>query len=316
MKFDSKDLDLVRRIAEDGSLTAAARRMHVSQPAVSKRLSNLQERVGSRVFVRKDGRMRATAVGERLLAAAGAVDREISAAREDIGRILEHGGRHLRLTTQCYTCYRWLPFVIRDMRNRHPDLELDVIPDATDNPYAALEENRCDVAIVSNPIADSGLQEIELFSDELYAVMSVEHELANRTFLNPPNLAAQTFVLYTGTSHPIVDEILHPAGITPARIIQVRITEAIVELARAGQGIAVLAGWAFNDLEDTRGLVAVRITRGGFRRTWRAVIGRSCPEKFALSLVECLRATGSVLGANGWRDRIRHGPSGKSGSDP
>jgi LysR family transcriptional regulator for metE and metH len=281
--------------------------MHVSQPAVSKRLSNLQERVGSRVFVRKDGLMRATAVGERLLAAAGAVDREISAAREDIARILERRGQHLRLTTQCYTCYRWLPFVIRDMRNLHPDLELDVIPDATDNPYAALEENRCDLAIVSNPIADSGLREIELFSDELYAVMSVEHALAKRKFLNPSNLAEQTFVLYTGAHHPIVEDILRPAGIEPARIIQVRITEAIVELARAGQGIAVLAGWAFNDLEDTRGLVAVRITRGGFRRTWRAVVGRTCPEEYVLSLVECLRATGTVLGASGWRERIRHG---------
>ena len=307
MRFDSKDLELVRAIAEDGSLTAAARRMHVSQPAVSKRLSNLQERVGSRVFVRKDGLMRATAVGERLLAAAGAVDREICAAREDITRILERRGQHLRLTTQCYTCYRWLPFVIRDMRNLHPDLELDVIPDATDNPYAALEENRCDLAIVSNPIADSGLREIELFSDELYAVMSVEHALAKRKFLNPSNLAEQTFVLYTGAHHPIVEDILRPAGIEPARIIQVRITEAIVELARAGQGIAVLAGWAFNDLEDTRGLVAVRITRGGFRRTWRAVIGHACPEEYALSLVECLRATGTVQGASGWRERIRHG---------
>jgi LysR family transcriptional regulator for metE and metH len=307
MKFDSKDLELVQAIAENGSLTAAARLMHVSQPAVSKRLSNLQERIGSRVFVRKDGLMQETAVGERLLAAAATVDREMSAAKIDIGRIQEHRGQHLRLTTQCYTCYRWLPFVIRDMRNQYPDLELDVIPDATDDPYAALEENRCDVAIVSNPSANSGLQEIELFCDELYAVMSVEHALANRQFLNPSNLAAQTFVLYTGSHHPIVDEILRPAGISPARIIQVRITEAIVELARAGQGIAVLAGWAFNDLEDTRGLVAVRITRGGFRRTWRAAISRACPEEYALSLVECLRATGSALGASGWRERMRHG---------
>ena len=167
MQIDTKDLELVRLIAEDGSLTAAARRMHVSQPAISRRLANLQQRIGARVFERKDGLMRPTAVGERLASAARAVDRELRAAGQDIRGIMEQRGRRLRLTTQCYTCYRWLPFVMRDMRKLYPELELDVVPDATDAPYTALEENRIDVAIVSNPEPGSVLEEQALFSDEL-----------------------------------------------------------------------------------------------------------------------------------------------------
>ena len=135
--------------------------------------------------------------------------------------------------------------------------------------------------------------------------MSVDHTLATRQFLNPANFSAETLVLYTGTQHPIVEEILHPAGIEPGRIIQVRITEAIVELARAGQGIAVLAGWAYNDLENTRGLTAVRITRGGFRRSWRAVIGRDCPVEYAGSLVDCIQRTGRALAGDDWRNVIQ-----------
>ena len=106
-----------------------------------------------------------TAVGERLASAARAVDRELRAAGQDIRGIMEQRGRRLRLTTQCYTCYRWLPFVMRDMRKLYP--ELDVVPDATDAPYTALEENRIDVAIVSNPEPGSVLEEQALFSDEL-----------------------------------------------------------------------------------------------------------------------------------------------------
>jgi len=303
--IENKDLDLVRLIAESGSLTSAARRMHVSQPAASQRLANIQARIGADLFTRKDGQMRPTAIGDRLVATAMASSRLLDEAKADITRLLEQRNGSLRIATQCYTCYRWLPFVIRDMRLAFPALTVDVVPEATEDPYSALIDDRVDIAIVSNPSADSDFAEHSLFTDELYAVMSAEHPFSNRRYLNPSNFTEQTLILYTGKKHAVMEEVLYPAGISPAQIMQVRMTEAIVELARSGQGIAILAGWAFNDLDNKEGLVPVRITKRGFKRTWRAVTNDDCSDEHVSSFVNCVRRAGDVLRSDRWRTELQ-----------
>jgi LysR family transcriptional regulator for metE and metH len=304
--IENKDLNLVRLIAEHGSLTSAARRMHVSQPAASQRLANIQGRIGADLFVRKDGQMRPTAIGDRLVKAAEASSRLLDETRTDINRLLEQHDGRLRIATQCYTCYRWLPFVIRDMRLTHPALTVDVVPEATEDPYAALIDDRVDIAIVSNPVADSGFAEQALFSDELYAVMSDDHPFSSRRYLNPSNFTEETLILYTGSKHAVLEEVLFPAGVSPAQIVQVRMTEAIVELARSGLGIAVLAGWAFNDLDNKEGLVPVRISKRGFKRTWRAVISDNCSAEHVSSFVQYVRRAGDVLRSDQWRAELQN----------
>jgi LysR family transcriptional regulator for metE and metH len=191
------------------------------------------------------------------------------------------------------------------MRLVHPSLIIDVVPEATEAPYDALEKDLVDIAIVSNPSADSSYEEQILFSDELYAVMSTDHPFSDRRYLNPANFTEQTLILYTGTKHAVLEEILYPAGVTPLRVMQLRMTEAIVELARSGQGIAVLAGWAFNDLDNRDGLVPVRINKGGFKRTWRAVINDDCLDEHVSSFVRCVRETGGVIRSDRWRRELQ-----------
>ena len=99
----------------------------------------------------------------------------------------------------------------------------------------------------------------------------------------------------------IVEEIMRPVGTLPKRIVQVRITEAIVELARAGQGIAILSGWSFYDLDNRAGLVPVRVTRGGFRRRWRAVVRDDCRDEHVASFVRTVREVGKAMRAESWR---------------
>lgn len=309
MNLQSQDLELVRYVAESGSMTAAAKRLHVTQSAVSQRLANLQARLGVRLIERRNGLLQLTRAGARVVAAAKIVGEELRATLADIRRLTEQRDAQLRISTQCYTCYRWLPFVVRDMRGIYPELTVDVVPEATDAPYTALLEDRLDIAIVSNPDEDSELAEFPLFSDELFAVMSTQHPLAQQKFLQPQQFSEQTLILYTGNKHAIVEEVLTPAGVSPGLIMQVRITEAIVELARSGQGIAIIAGWAFDDLPDCGGLASVRITSKGFRRTWRAVVNERCNEKHVESLLACVRQVGSTManatGSHSWRNTLQ-----------
>lgn len=304
LQFSPRDLEAVRLIAENGSLTRTAELMHVSQPAISQRLAGIQDRLGTELFVRRDGRMQPTRAAERLAAAARSIDRVLDHAIDDVQAMIGQRRRQLRITTQCHTCYRWLSFVIRDMLGDYPELVIDVIPEAVEDPYGAVARDEVDIAIVYLPEPASTLPHVELFDDELYAVMRDDHPFASRSFLNPENFRGETLILYTGNRHAFVEDVLRPAGVTPARLRQVRMTEAIVELARAGQGIAVLAGWVLNDLVSRHDLAAVRVTRGGYRRRWQALVSPRCPEDVADAFVDNVRATAAAMNEDHWRQRL------------
>ena len=306
-KITLRDLELVSAIAETGSLTNASRRLHVTQPAVSQRLANLTDRVGLPLVERRDGRTTLTEAGERLLSSAERVSNELARAARDIDALAAREYKQLRISTQCYTCYRWLPFVLAAMRDDFPELTVDVVPEATDAPYESLARDEIDVAIVASPRPDYDYEEIPLFGDEFYAVMHRSHPLANNPRIDPEHFAGQTLVLYTGKKYAIVEEVLKPAGVSDYRVIPVRITEAIIELARGGHGIAIIAGWALDDIDNTGELVAVRIGRTGFTRQWTAVVGPRTKPEYVKSLVRHVRQVGREIGKHDWRKRLERG---------
>ncbi len=299
------DLQLVEAIAESGTLTSATQQLHVTQSAVSQRLSKLQSRLELSLVERRDGQMHLTPAGERLLSAARIVRQELAATIRDLNSLSAQSQKQLRVSTQCYTCYRWLPFVISEMRNKYPQLNIDVVPEATDSPYSAIAKNLVDIAIVSNPDPSSSLTEATLFDDELYALMHESHPLAKYSHLPASRFSGQTQLLYTGAKHAIVEEVLKPAGVSDYSLIQVRITEAIIELARAGQGIAVIAGWALDDIPQSDGLVAVRITRRGFTRTWRAVFDDSNDNPHTRAFIGSVRSVGATIQNSQWRKTLQ-----------
>jgi len=299
-----RDLEIVRRITATGSLTTTAKQMHVSQPAISQRLSTLQDRLGTELFVRREGRMQATPAAERLAEAAIAVDRVLAQAMDDVRSLIDERARNFRITTQCHTSYRWLSFVIRDLVRARPALAVDVVPEAIEDPYGAVQRDEVDVALVYLPDETSSLGGTELFTDEMYAVMRADNRLAKRKVLEPGGFEGESLVGYAGKGNAFVDLVLAPAGATPGRLRQVRMTEAIVELARAGQGIAVLAGWVVNDLVSRQDLVAIRIGRGGWHRTWRAVFSAQCPPELAESFVASVKRTARGIGRDRWREKL------------
>jgi len=303
--LEIRDLRLIRRLAENGSLTAAARHLHVTQSAVSQRLAALHKRFEMPLFERGDDGYQITAAGEALYAAAQRIDQELHQAFERLKRIGAERQSNLRLTTQCYTCYRWLPIVISQVQAQFPDVEITVVAEATNEPYQALRSDRIDLAIVSDSLLPKRFDYAPLFDDELYAVMASTHSLAKRKSLLAADFADQNIILYTGRRHPIMDHVLNPAGVSPHKLTQVQITEAIVELARAGSGIAVLAGWAYADLPDRTGLSAVRIGRQGFRRRWHAASRRGYLSEPQRALIASLQQLGPQLELTDWRKQLQ-----------
>ncbi len=153
-------------------------------------------------------------------------------------------------------------------------MSVQIVVEATRRPLPALLEGRLDLAIVSGRSGNRLVEHHVLFDDEMVAVMAPDHPLATSTTVTPAQLASETLILYAIPirSSDLFQRFLVPAGVTPARVLHVELTEAIVELVRAGQGIAAMAAWAIAPDVRSGRVVTRRLGRRGLRRRWYAAV--------------------------------------------
>jgi len=127
-------------------------------------------------------------------------------------------------------------------------------------------------------------------------VMSRRHRLARRPFVRPTDLAGETILVYPPREESLLAQIVAQAGGVPGEVLEVPLTEAIIELARAGQGIALLARWAVPP--GRAGATRVPLGRSGYRRQWKVATLRGQGNGAALAelvrLLAGLRPPGSA----------------------
>jgi LysR family transcriptional regulator for metE and metH len=212
-----------------------------------------------------------TPAGEQLLRSAVEVLATIERTEEAIRRLAVAGGGVLRISTECYTCYHWLPSLLKEYRPAHRRVEIQVVAEATHHPLPYLLDGRLDLAIVSDPVRDRRLVVRRLFDTEMVVIVAPGHPLAARPYVRAEDFAHETLLIYPPKEESsIYQDVLVPAGIRPAELQQIQLTEAIIELVKAGLGVAVLARWAVAPYVKAGALRAVPLTRRGYRRPWSA----------------------------------------------
>jgi LysR family transcriptional regulator for metE and metH len=275
MDLEIRHLQLVSAVAALGSLTAAAERLHLTQSALSHQLRDIEERLGAALFLRRNRRMTPTAAGQRLLESAGTVLDELERTEAAVKSIAGDRQGLLRVATECYTCYHWLPALLHDFNRRCPGVDVRIEVDATARPLPMLLGGKLDLALMTTAVHDRRLATTPLFRDEMLVVVPAGHRLASQRYVRPADLANETVFMYSSREDSYVFcTLLTPAGVQP-RLHQVQLTEAILELVRAGLGVTVLARWVVQPYLQSRSLVGVKLTARGFYRGWAGVVPRS-----------------------------------------
>lgn len=293
MRLEIRDLEMIRIIHEEGTLTGAAPRLFMSQPAVSRRLAKLEHRLGAKLFRRRAEGVTVTAEGRRVLESAERVLGEVARAEEEVRLLAQGQLGTIRVTTGCYMCYHWLPAIANAYARRYPRIELQLVPEATQDPFGALERSAADVALVFSrpPVADS-FEGTEIFRDELIALVAARHPLAEAPYLAPEHFASEVRLChYAEPGRGILElEFLEPAGVRPKRTMELVVTPAVVEMARAGFGVAVVPRWILESVASLEDLRVLRLGEGGLWRTWYATWLRFRSDEPALAaLVQVLR---------------------------
>ncbi len=278
VSLEIRHLKLVAAVAEEESVTAAGKRLHLTQSALSHQLKDAEERLGTALFLRLGKRMALTAAGKKLLEAARRILKDLKEAESQV--LALNGDTHgvIRLSTECYTCYHWLPPVLASFHTRFPKVEVCIDMQATHHPAEELLAGNLDVAVMNCPPEHKNLHLSPLCEDELLVVMSPKHRLAARRRIQPQDLAGETLLIYPPREEStLLLKVLEPAGVAPGRIMEIPLTEAIVEMVAAGAGIAFMACWSVSPHLESKKIVGRRLGDLGFRRHWYAVTLRNRP---------------------------------------
>lgn len=278
-QLEVRDLELVLALATAGTTAGAASALHITQSAISRALAQAEERVGARLFQRTARGVAPTLAGERLIAGAASILARLSELEQSVASPVVAPTR-VRLVCECYTAYRWLPSAITSLRQRLPGLDVELALEHTSAPVAALVQGDIDVALLTTgslPASERGaLVERPLFSDEIVFILGASHPLANARALGRDDLRA--FPLITSNTPPAEARwfLVSVFGRRPPKLTFMRLplTEAIIDAARAGMGIAVLSEWMSSGYLGGGDLVVKRLASGALRRPWRIAYRR------------------------------------------
>lgn len=278
MRLEIRDLRLVSAIAEQGNLTRAGQQLYLTQSALSHQLADLERRIGGSLFERSGRRMIPTRLGEHLCERAKPALAQIGALERDLVEMASGREAVLRIATECYTGYHWLPPVLEAFHRRHPGVDVRIVPEATSNPVAALVAGTIDLCVLNTRVKDRRIAITPLFNDELVLVVGESHRLANKRVIEPAELREERFLMYSPPSDSqAFQSILAPVGVSPGQLSVLQLTEAILELVKAGLGVSILARWAVDPYLDSGSLRLIPINHPGVARRWQVATRATKP---------------------------------------
>ena len=294
--LETRHLRLVVAVAEEGTVTGAGVRLHLTQSAVSHQLLDLEDRLGIRLFARERRRLVLMPAGAALVSNARRILRELGYAEVD-ARL---GGRtspnRVRLATECHTSYRWLPSALSRFEQRFPGVELDFTLDSLRTPIDALLRGDVDVVVGYSKVQDCRVTTRALFADEIVVVMHPDDHLAARSFLELRDIAERRIFADDSVTQELdLRTSRHDRACSePRQVKLVPLTEAVIELVSARLGIGILGKSLVYPYLASGKLVAKSLPGEGLFRGWQALTLASVVDDPVLSaLVDTLGYEGS-----------------------
>ncbi|NUX53231.1 LysR family transcriptional regulator [Paraburkholderia youngii] len=240
-------------VADLGSFAEAARVLHLAPPTVSLHIADLESRVGAPLLSRKRGQVRASAIGETLVAYARQLLANAEQALEDVRRQVEGLGGRVRLGASTAAIANLLPQALERLAEDHPDIDVQIAVLTSQETLTRLAEESLDVGIVALPQAPiRGLSIEKWRRDPVVAFMPAGWPCPAR--IMPQWIAAKPLILNDATTRlsRLTTEWFSAAGQHPTPRIQLNYLDAIKSLVAAGYGAALLPQEAGRSTADTR----------------------------------------------------------------
>ena len=240
--MDVRQLEMFRAVAEEGSFTRAAQRLHVSQSAVSRQLQLLENELATLLFHRTGRGVTLTREGEILLGTAKRIDRDIQDVLSRISDTQNLQRGSLTLAGGMTVCLYILPKLIRKFRSQYRNIDLRVVSARTDTMLRMIRNHEIDLALLTLPIVASDLEVQPVLKEEMVVVTAKRHPLAAPRSIDPAALGRYPLILYeTGSNtRRVIDEFFAEQQIPMKVVMETENVEIIKAMVASGLGVSLI----------------------------------------------------------------------------
>jgi DNA-binding transcriptional LysR family regulator len=269
--LDSRQLRAFVILAETGSFTETARRLHLSQSAISHAMKTLENDLRCRLLDRVAKKVLLTQAGEQLLVRAYEVLNLMNSARAEISDLGRWGRGRLRIGASTTVCQHILPAVLREFKESFPSCDIQIEPGDAAHSLEMLRSHRIDLALTLLPgPVEEQFQFRPLFSDALQFIVSPLHPWARAGKVERGEIGQQQFIVYGRTSLLVemVEEYFKHENIVLRFSMELGNMEAIKEMIKVGIGISILAPWVARKEIAEKSLVALPLGKRKLQRQW------------------------------------------------
>ena len=290
--MDLRHLRAFVAVAEEGTFTKAARRLHISQPPLSKQVRELEHVLGTTLFVRHHDGIELTSQGTALLERAQAV---LAAFREfeDFSKTVDARSRRLRVGIG-WGLWEAVERIRTHLVKRFPDVRIAAEDLCTER--SSTQERQLDVAVVRRPVDDALYQSEPLFEEEFVALLAGTHPLASHRSVKLSELATEPLLMYDRCLGPgVYDKTLglyQAAGIRP-RVVGGQpppYAQGAMMLVASGDGYYVGIASPFTQTHRASGVAVVPLDEPNARLDVRIAWKKDSTSRTVREFVRSARA--------------------------
>lgn len=261
-------LAIIREVERQGSLTAAAEKLFLTQSALSHSIKKLEQQLGTDIWLREGRSLRLTQAGQYLLAVANRLLPQLSLAEERLRQFAQGERGTLRIGMECHPCYQWLLKVVSPYLAAWPDVDVDVKQKFQFGGIGALFGYEIDMLVTPDPLYKPGLKFVPVFDYEQVLVVHRQHALAQAEYLRPEQLSSETLITYPVDIDrlDIYNQFLQPAGISPQVHKPIETTDIMLQMVASGRGVAALPRWLVEEYQSRFDVVPVKLGEQGIAK--------------------------------------------------
>src|SRR6187551_3197918 len=252
--MEIRQLKAFLAIAETKTFTAGAKRVNVTQAAISMQIRQLEDDVGLPLFTRTPRRVILTQAGECLILRARKILREHDNAMAEIAELggAEHGRLRIGSASAEFASQQ-LPQILAALRAEFPKADLSVTAANSHSLVERIIQGEVDIGFVSLPVAHNSVVTDLLFSDEIVAIGHPSHRLAGQRTINAAALAGEDLILGErgGNTRRMIDDFFNSGNVRPNIVMELSRQEAINQMVEKNLGVGTAGSKAIaNDIRD------------------------------------------------------------------
>ncbi|PHS30683.1 MAG: LysR family transcriptional regulator [Methylophaga sp.] len=266
--IDRAHLKIIRALDDNGTLTAAANALFLTQPALSHQMRYLEKKLGVSLWQREGRQLRLTQAGEALLQVARQVLPVLEQAEKTLQAYGEGKQGVLRIGVECHPCYEWLKGILADFLIALPDMDVDIVNKFQFSGLEGLLNHHVDVLVTPDKMKTKGIVHEPLFEYEVVLLLAESHVLATEKTITPEQLSNETLLTFP-VPHERLDiftQFLLPAAINP-KTKAIESLDIMVQMVGLGRGVTVLPHWLAKDYAKKIPVSMVRLGKKGLLKT-------------------------------------------------